>query len=151
MQINWLTQKKWLKIYSKWFIVQNTKQFSHLITIWPSLFLRTFFTHLGIELINFWQRFAMSSSWCQTEIMASTSLLTVVQSFDLSLFLMILRKFSMGFESGKFPGYSKTFISFSCNIFCTFLAEWQGAKSCLNMLPPSGNAICISLITLSIL
>ena len=112
------------------------------------LFSKTFFTHLGIELTNFWQLFAISSSWYQTKIMASISLLIVVQYFNLSLFLIILHRFAMWFKSGEFPGHSKTFVPFSCNTFCTFLAEWQGARSCYNIPPPSGNVICMSLITL---
>ena len=40
--------------------------------------------------------------------------------FRSQLFLIIPDKFSMEFKSGEFPGHSKTFIPFSCNIFCTF-------------------------------
>ena len=90
------------------------------------MFLRTFFTRLAIELTNFWKLFAISSSWYQTEIMASISLLTVVQSFDLSLFLIIPYKFSMGFKSCEFLGHSKTFILYSCNTFCTFQQNVKG-------------------------
>ena len=69
------------------------------------------------------------------QIMASTSLLTIVQSFDLSLFLIVPHKFSMGFKSGEFPGHSKTFIPFFCNTFCTFLAEWQRSQIMLEYAP----------------
>ena len=54
-----------------------------------------------VEQISF-----ISSSWYQIRILASISLVLVVQSHVYRHLFMIARKFSMGFKYGQLPGQS---------------------------------------------
>ena len=44
--------------------------------------------------------------------------------------LIIDQRFSMGFKSGELPGHSKVLMLLSFMNATTFLAVWQGARSC---------------------
>ena len=97
-----------------------------------SFVFKNFLHSFGIELTNFWQLFAISSSWYQTEIMASISLLTV---FDFSLFLIIPHKFSTGFKCGEFPGHSKNRYSIFLRHFLHFFSRMATCQIMLEYAP----------------
>ena len=54
------------------------------------------------------------------------------------LFFMIAHKFSFGLRSGEMPGHSKTLYLLSLKNVCIIFDEWQSARHCGKMPPPSG-------------
>jgi len=96
-------------------------QLTLFYVIWPPLFFINCSTRFGIDSISFRQSWAIFSLRNHMPIIASMSLVRVVQSFLSSLVFTILHKFSIGFKSGEFPGQSRTLIPFSSKIFFTFL------------------------------
>ena len=77
-------------------------------------------------------------------MMDSISLVLLVQSRFLNLFLIIDHRFSIGFRSGEFPGHSKVVMLFSVMYLVTFFEVWQGAKSCWKIQSLLGKIFVIS-------
>ena len=103
VHINWLIVLTFKKMKMRVFIkiIFYSHNFVDFFTfqyvVWPLLLSITCRTRLGMESIKSSQFPFICSSWYQTWIMASISLVFVVQSFSRRRVLMIDHKFSIGF------------------------------------------------------
>ena len=100
--------------------------------VWPPLFLITALILLGILSVKLWQ-YSLDISFTQTSFVAFANSVPLNGCFSVTLFFMLVHKFSMGFKSGLFPGHSKKSMLLLSRKFFATLERWQGAPSCINI------------------